>query len=101
MTVCNGMRSKVTAGRGQDLYGHYHRLINALARSAKRGVDWKVELRAQIERFDAESEALDLKSARSLREDLCAQFEHEALHSTRPFSREILLAAVKWLEIGH
>lgn len=86
--------------RGRDLYGRYHRLIHEMARSAEPGVDWRTELKAQIGRFEADAAALDTNGARLLREELCAQFEHEALHSTRPLARQILFAAVKWLEFG-
>lgn len=89
----------MTAGRGRGLYGHYHRLVDDLVQSVEPGADWQPELKAQIAQFEADVHALDSESARLLREELCAQFEHEALHTTRPLSREILLAAVKWLEI--
>ena len=84
--------------RGRELYGHYHRLIDELARSATSEADWREALRAQTERFGADAASLDADSARLLREELCAQFEHEAMRSTRPLAREILLAAVKWFE---
>lgn len=85
---------------GRDLYGQYHRLIDELARSAEPGADWRTELKARIARLEADASALDTNTARSLRDELCAQFEREALHSTRPLAREILFAAVKWLELG-
>lgn len=86
--------------RGRDLYGRYHRLIDELARSAEPGADWQTELRARVGQFEADASALDANGARLLREELCTQFEHEALHSTRPLARKILFAAAKWLELG-
>ena len=86
--------------RGRDLYGQYHRLIDELAWSAGPEADWRPELKARVGRFEADASTLDANGARLLREELCAQFEHEALHSTRPLARQILIAAVKWLESG-
>jgi hypothetical protein len=90
----------VTGVRGRELYRRYHRLIDDLAQSAEAGADWRAELSAQIERFEADADALDSASARVLREELCEQLEHEALHSTRDLAREILIAALKQLELG-
>ena len=86
--------------RRRDLYGRYHRLIDELARSAEPGADWRTELEQRIARFETDAAALDTNGARLLREELCAQFEHEALRSTRDLARQILFAAVKWLELG-
>ena len=86
--------------RGRELYGHYHRLIDELAQLARPGDDWQGSLRASIERFEADAGTLESASAQLLREDLCAQFEHEALRSTNPHAQEVLVAAVKWLELG-
>jgi len=86
--------------RARELYGQYHRLIDELAQSAGPRGEWRTGLRAHIDRFNVDAAALDFNSARLLREELCTQLEHEALHSTRQTSREILFAAVKWLEIN-
>ncbi len=86
--------------RGRDLDGRYHRLIDELARSAESGADWQTELMVCIGRFEADASALDTNGVRLLREGLCAPFEHEALHSTRPLTRQILFAAAKWIEVG-
>ena len=85
---------------GRELYVRYHRLIHELVRSAGPGSDWQAALGAEIERFEADAGALDPESARTLREELCVQLEHEALHSARPLASEILFAAVKQLELG-
>jgi hypothetical protein len=85
---------------GRELYGRYHRLFDEFVRSVEPGADWQAALRVHIERFEADADALDPGSARMLREDLCAQLEHEALHSARPLTSEILFAAVKQLELG-
>jgi len=82
----------------RKLYGRYHRLIGELARSCGPETDWRRELRARIDSFEADANTLDAASARLLREELCAQLEHEALYTARPLGREILFAAVKWLE---
>ncbi|RME61930.1 MAG: hypothetical protein D6782_13205 [Alphaproteobacteria bacterium] len=85
---------------GRDLYGRYHRLIDELARSAEPGADWQTALKEHIARFETDAAVLDTDEARLRREELCAQLEHEALHSTRPLARRILSAAVKWLELS-
>ncbi|MGF1609639.1 MAG: hypothetical protein ACFCUQ_09605 [Kiloniellales bacterium] len=85
---------------GPELYARYHRLIHEFVRSVEPGTDWQTALGAQIDRFEADASALDPESARTLREELCAQLEHEALHSARPLTSEILFAAVKRLELG-
>lgn len=94
------MQAKVTAVRGREFYRRYHQLMDDLAQSAGPGTDWRAELRAHVDNFEADATALDAASTRLLREELCAQLEHEALHNTRPLPREILLAAVKWLELS-
>jgi hypothetical protein len=86
--------------RGRALYGQYHRLIDELAQSAGPGTDWQAELRARIDKFEADAASLGARSARLLREDLCAQLEQEGLQSGKTPAREILFAAVKWLEAG-
>lgn len=84
----------------RELYRHYHRLFDELAWSCEPGSDWRKELRARIDSFEADVDTLDADTARTLREELCSQLEHEALHRARPLAREILFAAVKWLEIA-
>jgi hypothetical protein len=83
-----------------ELYRRYHRLFDDLARSCEPGSDWRKELRARIDSFEADVDSLDVDAARMLREELCAQLEHEALHWARPLARDILFAAVKRLEIA-
>lgn len=100
MEACKCTQAEVTAMRGRELYGQYHRLIDELARSAGPKTDWRTGLMAHIDRFNIDAAALDSNSAQLLREELCTQLEHEALHSTRQTSREILFAATKWLELG-
>jgi len=91
---------QVGAMRRRELYGQYHRKIGELARSAGPETDWRPELKALIVELAADADALDPRSAQMLREDLSTQLEHEALHSTRLLARQILLAAVKWLELS-
>lgn len=86
--------------RGRELYGRYHQLINAIAQSAEPGVDWWAELKACIERFEADAGDLSPLSAQWLREELCTQFEHEAFQSSDFQRRAVLLAAVKRLELN-
>jgi hypothetical protein len=86
--------------RGHALYVQYHRLIDELAQSAGPETDWQAELRACIDKFEADAAALDSRNALLLREDLSAQLEHEGFQSRRSPAREILFAAVKWLELG-
>lgn len=86
--------------RGRALYGQYHRLIDELAQSAGPETDWQAELKSRIDRFEADAATLGARSAHLLREDLCAQLEHEGLQSGTSPAREILFAAVKWLEAG-
>lgn len=84
----------------RELYRHYHRLFDELARSCEPGSDWRKELRARIDSFETDVDALDADAARMLREELCLQLEHEALHCVRPLARDILFAAVKRLEFA-
>lgn len=86
--------------RRRELYGKYHRLIDELARTAGPETAWQPGLKARIREFEADADALDPRSAQLLREELCAQLEQEALQSTRSLARQILFAAVKWLELG-
>lgn len=86
--------------RRRELYGWYHRQINELARLTGPETAWQPELKALIGNLEADIDALDPLSAQMLRDELCAQLEHEALSSTRLPARQILLAAVKRLELG-
>ena len=86
--------------RESELYGRYDQLIDSLARSAEPESDWRTGPKAFIGNFEADASALDTNSAWLLREELCVQLEHEALHSTRPLARHILFAAITWLELG-
>src|SRR3546814_558546 len=49
------IKAKESTMRGRELYRCYHQLINAIAQSAEPGVDWWAELRACIERFEADA----------------------------------------------
>ena len=85
--------------RRSELYGQYHQRIDELARLSVPEADWRPELKALISELEAEIDVLDRRSAQMLREDLSTQLEHEALSSTRLLTRQILFAAVKWLEL--
>ena len=85
--------------RRRELYGQFHRRIDELARSTGPDTEWRPDLKALIREFEADVDALDPRSAQMLREELSMQLEHEALSSTRSLTRQILFAAVKWLEL--
>lgn len=85
--------------RWRELYGQYHRRIDELARLTGPETDWQPALKALIGALEADVDILDPRSAQALREDLSTQLEHEALSSTRFLTRQILFAAVKWLEL--
>ena len=57
---CQDVRSDMTVGWWHDFFDHYQRLINDFARSVEPETASWAELRAQIERFNEDSKALDV-----------------------------------------
>ena len=73
-------------------------MIVELAWSTVPGADWPTELRSLLSQFEVNAANLERGRARVLRDVLCGQFEYEALQSTSPLVRQILLDAVERLE---
>ncbi len=90
---------RISAVHARQLYGRYHQAIGTLARTAGPNDDWRAELTGLVESFEADVEGLERDSGRLLREELCSQLEHEALAAPKPLARQVLLAAVKRLEL--
>jgi len=84
--------------QARELYARYRVHIKALADGPKPLDAWLPELHELLREFEADAATLEPLSARLLRDELCEQFEHEALHAAADHRRDVLFAAVKGLE---
>ncbi|MCU0839538.1 MAG: hypothetical protein MUE49_12580 [Rhodospirillales bacterium] len=80
------------------VYAKVHQLIGEIATADQPADTWFSELKAVLRGFEAEAARLGARAARHVRDELCAQIEHEALVATRPSQRTILITALKNLE---
>ena len=80
------------------VYSKVHRLIGEIAANDKPPEIWVGELHSVVSGFATEAARFNPRTARHIRDELCAQIEHEALAATREGQRTVLLTALKNLE---
>jgi hypothetical protein len=80
------------------LYAETHQLISEIASANQPPDAWRGKLKHVVNGFEQQARQLDPDWARQIRDDLCAQLEHEALAATRDDRRQVLLTALKNLE---
>ena len=85
--------------RSREMYGRYRRLVEELSTNKLPSFDWFEELKAVVLRFDLDANNLDRSSARFLCDELCEQFEQEAVQTDDGHRRKVLMAATKLLEL--
>jgi hypothetical protein len=86
--------------RARELYRRFRQEIDDLANRSEAGAAWLSQVRDLTRQFETETGALEPKSAAQLRDELCEQLEHDAFHALCAHRREVLLAAVKQLELS-
>jgi len=86
--------------RARELYRRFRQEFDDLANSSEAGAAWLDQVRDLTRQFESETGALESRSAALLRDELCEQLEHDALHALCAHRREVLLAAVKQLELS-
>ena len=85
--------------RSREMFGRYLRLVEELSTNKLPSVDWFEELKAVVLQFDLDANNLDQSSARFLCDELCEQFEQEAVQTDDGHRRKVLMAATKLLEL--
>ena len=83
-----------------ELYGHYHGRLIALARCAAADGAWKPKLRELLAEFDDDCRHLPVPGRRALRSELSMQTEAEALRFADPDKRAVLTLALKHFDAG-
>jgi len=84
--------------RTPELYARFRKRIEDLANSTRPPDTCLAELREVQRQFDAEVAAFGSANAKLLREQLCEQFEMEALRTTQGHRRDVLVVALKLFE---
>lgn len=84
--------------RARELFSNYRQRVEALAAKQTSAPVWMADLGEMLRQFEHEASALGAASARLLCEELCDQLEHEALHTTNKYRRDVLIRTIKGLE---
>ena len=82
----------------RELFKHYRQLVEDLANQPRNGEVWLADLTSITEKFEKDAAELHPGSAVLLCEELCQQFEHEAVRATNAHRRDVLLGTVKRFE---
>lgn len=80
------------------IYSKVHQSIIKIANASRPQDDWQAQLRPVIAEFEEDVGKLSIEVARHVRDELCAQIEHEALAASEAHRRTVLFSALKALE---
>lgn len=80
------------------VYAKVRRRIGEIAAADRPSASWLTEVQAVVRSFEAEAARYGARTARHIRDELCAQIEHEALATNSPDQRAVLITALKNLE---
>lgn len=82
-----------------ELYRRYREKLEELSQAHLSQPDRDANLLALMRQFELEASKIEPRHARQLCEDLCEQLEHEAAFAVSPERRDVMLHAIKIIEL--